>query len=278
MASGVVRSPFGTESVDEVPLSNPPLVRVLAQIRFAKATELWVDDSAARHFIAAMKSAYPIVDQKQETAFKIGPGGVEPVPETNMLWQLESPDREWLISFGDAFFALTSQNYSSRTEFIGRLMSAWKVFTESVDAIRSERIGIRYINRIADSDAVDRLDMLVRPEMIGESLAPIGAKVKRLHSIGEAQYALGEGEGFKARWGLLPPGGAFDPSVPTVDSPSWVLDLDAFVQIPADAPSVAIDQISDRLHNLATRAYRYFRWTVTDDFLVEFGGKLDGHS
>ncbi|MFE3195068.1 TIGR04255 family protein [Nocardia sp. NPDC059240] len=276
MASVVLGSPFSTEPLVEVPLANPPLAQVLAQVRFAKVSQLWVGDAAARQVVASMTHEYPIFDQKQETGFHIGPDGIQPVPANAQIWQLQSQDRQWMITFGDSFFALTAWTYTSRTEFASRLQTAWQHFCNVIESVRHERVGVRYINRIAEPD-VDGLAKLVRPEMLGELATPLGAGVRRQHSISEATYAVDEREGLHVRWGLLPAGAAFDPTVPTVDSPSWVLDMDAYLAYPDNAPVLRPDDLAQTVKDLAERAYRYFRWSVTDDYLTAFGESINVH-
>ncbi|MEU1432152.1 TIGR04255 family protein [Nocardia sp. NPDC005746] len=274
MAGVVLGSPFGSEPLDEVPLARPPLAQVLAQVRFAKVSQLWVGDAAAREFIGRVGHEYPIFDHRMETGFQIGPDGIQPVPQAAPIWQLQSRDRNWMINFGSDFFSLTALKYTSRSDFVKRLLDSWEVFANVIESVRHERVGIRYTNRISGGVAIDQLPELVRPEMLGEAAASI-APVERRHSISEAAYTLGGREGFHARWGLLPAGAAFDPTVPTVDTPSWVLDMDAFMNYEDSLSQLQPGELAENISHLAGRAYRYFRWTVTEQFLEVFGGSED---
>ncbi|MEV6430094.1 TIGR04255 family protein [Nocardia sp. NPDC051463] len=276
MALDVVEGPFGSEPVGEVPLASPPLAQVLAQVRFSQAAQLWdTDDETVRAIVTSLRGKYPIFNKQNETSIKVGPAGVAPVQEQTTLWQLHSPNKEWMISFSTTFFALATGHYTSRTEFVDRLTSAWEAFSEIVNPIYHERIGVRYINRIADPEKIDRISKLVRPEMVGEITTDIG-NVARQHSIAEASYELGNGEGFQARWGLLPAGAAFDPTVPPASSRSWVLDLDSYVQ--TNSGPLTRQLLNQQIRHLTERTYRYFRWTVTSDFLAEYGGDVDARN
>ena len=74
-----------------------------------------------------------------------------------------------------------------------------------------------------------------------------------------------------ARWGCLPPGATFDPAtVEPENEKSWILDLDMFSAAPM--PFI-VEQVVAEAQRYAERIYTVFRWAVTDDFLVRYGGK-----
>jgi uncharacterized protein (TIGR04255 family) len=72
-----------------------------------------------------------------------------------------------------------------------------------------------------------------------------------------------------ARWGHLPPYATVDPYlVDPLDKKSWVLDLDAFID--GTRPFLA-DTLVTQAKALTERAYAFFRWAVTDEFLKRYG-------
>ena len=74
-----------------------------------------------------------------------------------------------------------------------------------------------------------------------------------------------------ARWGRLPPGATVDPAaIEPVEEKSWILDLDMFS---AASMPFTVDPVVDEVRRYAERIYAIFRWAVTDDFLVRYGGK-----
>lgn len=263
-------SPFGDEPVTDIPLANSPLVRVVAQVRFPRLSALVGTDELARAFAGSCRDEYPIFDAQQEMAITVGPGGVSQAPGSGNVWHLRSPDEQWQLSFGDAFFAIDTAMYTNRENFRSRLEEAWGAFQAVVSPPFTERIGVRYINRMVDQEALDTLPRLIRPEALGGLAAPLnGAEVT--HSLGETLYQLSEVKWLQARWGILPPGALFDPTLPAVPGVSWILDIDSFEAQKGDA-SRAI--IGDCVERLAKQAYRYFRWTVTPDFLRYFGAEV----
>jgi uncharacterized protein (TIGR04255 family) len=88
--------------------------------------------------------------------------------------------------------------------------------------------------------------------------------------MSEATFALDAANGLQARWGALQPGVVLDPSLPAASEPSWVLDLDAFQQ---EALAFDPEGLAGRVRAMSERAYRFFRWSVTDAFLTRFGAK-----
>jgi uncharacterized protein (TIGR04255 family) len=272
MADVIVDSPFGDQEVTEVPLKDAPLVRVLSQLRFPRLAALAVGDETANAFASAVASDYPIFDEQREMAVTITPEGVTQAPGAARVWKLRQGDETWQISFGDSFLALDTSAYVSREEFRDRVVDAWQRFIEVVRPPFIERIGVRYINRIADPATIDDLPHLVRQDALGGLTVALDGGVKLSHSMHEALYHFDDRNGLHARWGVLPPNAVLDPAVPPVPGSSWVLDLDAFETGRND---VAPEHVASQVERLAERAYRYFRWVVTPTFLARFGGDLE---
>ena len=268
MAEMGLSSPFGQEHVDDVPLTSSPLARVLAQVRFPRLSALVSGDEVAHGVAAAMRADYPILHDEREVAVTITPEGVTQAPGSARIWHLRNADDNWQVSFGDTFLAIDTSAYSSRNNFSVRLETAWRCFADVVQPPFTERVGVRYINRMTDPERIHELSALVRPEVLGGLAVPLHG-VWLDHSISEALYHLGDLDGLQARWGLLPSGAVLDPTLPPVSERSWVLDIDSFRvgRGSIDPPDVAAQG-----RELGERAYRYFRWVVTPEFLKRFGG------
>lgn len=270
MTEATLESPFGNDQVAEVALADAPLVRVLAQVRFPRLAALAAGDDAANAFAAAMGTDYPILNEQRELSVTITPEGVTQAPGAARVWQLRSADEQWQVSLGDSFLAVDTAAYTSREDFAARVVGAWRCFVDVVRPPFVERVGVRYINRVADAATLDDLPTLVRPEALGGAMVALAGGVRLSHSMHEALYHLDELNGLQARWGVLPPGAVLDPTLPPVPETSWVLDLDAFRMGRNDVDPSQLDQ---HVQQLAERAYRYFRWVVTPQFLARFGGE-----
>jgi len=133
-----------------------------------------------------------------------------------------------------------------------------------------DRVGVRYIDRIVEAN-LDRLSAMLRPEVAGVLSTDIGHSA--LQSLSETVFSLpGESRRLMARWGLLPENSTFDANaLEAIPQKSWVLDLDVFDDSnrPFDTGSVL-----ELAKAFAENAYTFFRWTVTDSFLREYGGAI----
>jgi uncharacterized protein (TIGR04255 family) len=141
---------------------------------------------------------------------------------------------------------------------------------------RTERIGVRFINRVEEPD-LPLLPSLVQAPMLAGLAVPTSEHgVTVAHTLSEALYQLPSDrpallDALQARWGQLPGGATLDPTLPALDMPSWVLDIDSSR---AGAAEFTAEEISKVAEQLARRAYRFFRWAVTLDFLKHFGGEV----
>lgn len=263
--------PFKDESPGNVPLSSAPLVNSLAQIRFPAFSAFVADEEGhARGVAAALSSRYPLIEMGQQVQVTITPDGVSQAPGGARLWKLSSPDRLWSVSFGTTFLTIETSRYTRRSEFAERLAEAWAAFTDRARPPYVERLGVRYVNRL-DETHLERLSELVRHEVLGLVAAPAGDGVA-VSGVSEYQYKLPANTGLQVRCGLLPPGVVLDPTMAAAAGRSWLLDLDAYrTWQPAD--QYAADDIDAVTKELALRAYQFFRWAVTDEFLRTFGGE-----
>lgn len=267
-----LESPFGNEPLGEVPLAAAPLDLVLTQIRFPRLSAWARDDQPANDFITAMSAEYPITSQTHELAVTISPGSVDTAPTSERLWSIASADERWKINFGDAFIAVHTNSYSSRSDFFDRLERALDTFFKIALPPRVDRIGVRYVNRTADEEFLEHLATFVRPEMLGTAKLGVSEGVALGQSYCDSVFDFGDTRRLQVRWGVLPPGAVLDPILPAFDRKSWTLDLDAYAQRQCEVDTAAVIQ---EARQLAERDHRFFRWAVTPQFLKRFGAADD---
>lgn len=264
--------PFDNPSPGDVPLTRAPLVRVLGQVRFPQFSQfVGDDDQFARRFATAVASSYPLFEQGHETVLTITPEGVTSSPAGAKLWRLRSVDGTWQVSFAHNFLSIETSAYTKRGDFAARLQDAWGAFRAIAPPPYVERVGVRYVNRVADEALLQRLPALLRAEIAGVIAQP-SEQASIMRAVSEALYELPEGASFLARWGLLPANVTLDPSIVPAPSPTWLLDLDSFRGWPPVA--YAGDDIGKVSSDLALRAYQFFRWAVRPEFLTACGGEL----
>lgn len=251
----------------EVPLANAPLVRVIAQVRFPLVASVEKRDFIAP-FQEAIRSEYPILRPEQSRGVVFGPEGVMDA-RTNTSWRFHDASSAWRITLAPDFLALETGRYTSRDDFLDRLSHVLEALAAHVDPKMIDRLGVRYIDRVAGDNLSD-LPALVRPEVCGILSTPLASHAR--HAITEAVFVLPEDAGqVMTRWGLVPARGTVDPAaVDALDEPSWLLDVDAFQK---ETREFNVEATVHQARRLAERIYSVFRWAVTDEFLRRYGGQ-----
>lgn len=261
----VIVNPLEALPPEEVPLQAAPLIRVIAQLRFPEILSVEQRDFVAP-FQEAMRDTYAVLRQEQTQGILLGPGSIAPT-KPKIAWRFSDSSGAWRVSLTSEFLALETTRYVSRSDFFGRLRSLADAVVEHIGPSQLDRLGVRYIDRIAGSE-VDAIASLIRPEVrgiVGTSIA-----TQAVHTISESLFELTDAR-MLARWGCLPPGQTVDPSaIEPAAEKSWILDLDMFSTAPMP---FAVDQVISEAQRYAERIYTVFRWAVTDEFLARFGGK-----
>lgn len=260
--------PFSSETVVEVALERAPLARVFAQARIPGMLTMQGSERerAFEAITAELGTDYPVSERLEELQVDPAASAGSNV-RTGHLWRLRSGDDRWQVTVGETFVTLDVQKYRDRDEFIERLSAVLDVYGRVSGAPYTERLGVRYVNRLDDQADLLRIDQLMRPEAVGGLAVPRDERVVLARMLCESVYVV-DTHLLLARWGLLPPGAVVDPVIPPAEFSSWIIDLDSFTEERQPwGPGLA-----DTARTLATTAYRYFRWVVTDEFIETYRG------
>ncbi len=269
MGTVVVNVPFGPP-VPEVALPRAPLVFVVVQVRFERVASV-SSEAFIGGFQEAIRGTYPVMRREQQTGVPIGPGGPTAHGESSTAWRFDERPERWQVTLAPDFVALSTSRYTRRRDLIDRLRDVVTAAQAHLHVRFCDRLGVRYIDRVTDQAVLGRLAELVRAEVLGITCVEPGeAGVQQVQTFSDSTYRMPEGTDLHARWGLLPPQTTFDPSIEPPDVPSWVLDLDAYTTQPDVFDPSAL---AARAEALCERVYRFFRWTVTDEFLTVHGGR-----
>lgn len=270
----MLTSPFSDESIEEVHLPNSPLERVIAQVVLPRLGRLSAafQDVVGPELIQHLLDDYPFVEEGHEVSLTITPAGVNQ-ERGSLVRVFRSVDRAWTATIGETSIALDTTAYTTRPDFIVRFSKLLRLVGKVLDipsGVSTQRIGVRYVNRITDRDLLLRANTLVRPQALGGQAVHRPEHVKLIHTMSDSLYVVGDRQ-LQARWGLLPTGQPNGPGLAGLPAPSWILDLDSYSQ---EAHLYDPDNLAAYADSLAFGAYRYFRWLVTDDFLRAFGGDV----
>ena len=257
--------PFGGPPPEERQLTKSPLVRVLAQARFASILKIDSKEGVAP-FQELVRQDFPLLEQVTSHGVQLEVAANIPNfrPIASNVWRFSNADRSMTVSLTSDAVTLEAQLYPGREIF----MSRWKKLLQSVQEIFAPnlalRIGVRYLNRI-HGDGMDRLPDWIEPKMIGVALPEYRRYVSQ--AISEASLQIEEGN-MLLRWGIIPKGATIDPGlVDAVETDSWLLDMDAFN---SGQISFEANQLTAISEQLSERVYAFFRWMITEDGILHF--------
>jgi uncharacterized protein (TIGR04255 family) len=261
-------NPLSAPLPAEVPLPNSPLVRVIAQVRFPPVLSIERQDFIAP-FQEAIRATYPVLHPEQVQGIMLGPLGVAP-GQKQIAWRFSDVEDKWRVSVTTEFIAIETTSYTSRSDFLNRLRFVLDAFREHVEPALVQRLGIRYIDRVT-GDALAEIGQLVQKEVLGIVSTSFSEQAR--HSVTETLFDLpASKEQLLARWGRIPAGATVDPNaIEPIDEPSWILDLDMFSD---DQHPFLPEEIVATARTYAARLYTVFRWAVTNEFLLRYGGEL----
>ncbi len=266
-----VRTPFG-EPVEEIPLPHAPLIAVVAQIRFPPIASIAREEFVGP-FQERIRQQFPVLRQEREVNVVLTPSGVSPGGDPAPIWRfLDRPkDPEWKVSLAPSFVALDTSNYESRTDFLRRFRAVLIALTDTIAPSTSDRIGIRYVDRVQLDEGNADLEEWIRPEVLGMVPIQPGGSASLSHSISDTEFQLGDAT-LHGRWGLIPPSTQLDPlHGDAIDVPSWILDLDMYT---SKMGEFNVAQLMSATEEFAARIYRFFRWAVRPGLLRRYGGSV----
>ena len=263
-------TPFPAETPSEVPLVNSPLVKVIAQIRFPAILALSQAESIAP-FQEAIRSEYPLLRQERESSILISSEGVKSSEGTSgVVWRFANRDSSWQVSLAPTFLAIDTVRYESRADFIARFARLLSALAGTINPVVFDRLGLRYVDRIEMPATVATLGDWIAPELLGVLMVEMTQGASLAHAVSNALFAI-DGSQLQARWGYLPPNATLDATVDPAERSSWVLDIDVYQMGNVDFD---VDRVTAMIEDFARKQYAFFRWAVTDEFLVHRGGRL----
>lgn len=259
-------TPFG-ETPERIHLGADPLAKVVAQVRFARVLSVR-EQSFVAPFQEAIRHAYPQFVKETQQLAAPGAGGGFQLAES-VLWRFADAEENWQVTLAEDFVALDCDHYSYRTDFMDRLAETLHAVGDHVKPVLTNRVGVRYIDRLSQPDTFTRLSEFIRPELLGLANTPLGAG-SAVNELTQAEFVTGQVR-LRGRWGHLPAGAVPDSSIEEIDSPSWVLDLDASNDntAPFDPQDCSV-----QAERHAGIVYGFFRWAVSDEFLKAHGAEL----
>lgn len=265
-----INNPLIDQPPQEVPLKNAPLVRVIAQMRFSPILTIEKKEVVSS-FQEAIREIYPTLKPDHTRNVFVDPKNLPLVQsELQITWRFIDITNSWRVSLANNFLALETTAYSSRSDFLHRLEKILTALHETFDLKTIEKFGLRYIDRLSGED-LKNVSSFFRTEMTGLYDSTVKNNIQQ--TINESVFKIDDQDEYIiARWGLVPANQTFDPSaIEPIIEESWILDLDMSL---SKEREFSILSVMKEAQQFSERLYTFFRWSVTDDFLKHFGGKL----
>lgn len=273
MTERVRYRPFTGDDQTRIRLQSAPLEMVLCQIRWPELSYLQESrlQPLARDFGARLVD-YPLYGETPELGFMVGPSGVEQ-KELGTVYRWSSVDQTKHVNLGRTFLSVFSRDYQGWDGFVEELEAVLSCLQASIDPKIIERVGVRYLNRISDQDVMERIEDLVKPQVLGyQGLSlPNATGVRLVQAVNQVEYEVDHAT-LQVRSGVVPAGQTVDSSVAPVDGPSWILDLDA--TSPVNAAFDTADAVA-RAGRMSDVAYDFFKYAISNGFVDHFGRRTD---
>jgi uncharacterized protein (TIGR04255 family) len=256
-------TPLALDSLDEVPLAGAPLVAVLTQVKFSRTPELVSDDGEQQ--LARLLQDFPVRRAGVTVEVTFTPGS-PPRDQAKPVRIFADRGEHWKVTVSESAVALETSAYVSRDDFCSRARSVFEAVAAVATPPVVDRVGLRYVDRLVGG-ALERLDeYIVAPLRVMHG--HVGDRMGIEHTVSDTLLRIGANERLKIRSGLLPPGGAFDPVVPPLLEPCWMLDLDVYSDVGGSAFDP--DGLDAQLRRYADHVHSAFRWATTDVFIASF--------
>lgn len=218
-------------------LEHAPIVEAVIEIR-TRVESPW-EESALRDQLKARLPGYPKVFSQNEFRHELKVKGGQPPEQLfhDLGWRglrLQSADGRYIAQFNrDGFVFSRLHPYESWDQFKGEAIRLWKVYGEFAKSQEVQRLGVRFINRIALPVGEVRLEDYLRvpPQPPGElDLQIMSYFHQDSLSVNGHPYAISIVKT------VQPPQGSES------DGGGLILDIDVFTTKPFDQRADAIDK------------------------------------
>jgi len=237
-------------------LENAPLKVAVAQIRYSPVHAVEKRDLVA-DYESKLDDRYVAQDAQvsQTLTLQVGGGPVAPASPPSgaidVVWPFRDDERGYSVSLSNSSLAVEADStYHDFPQFLSEFQTAVDACATVFAPKRQLRLGLRYVNEIADGQLRDDgVHDSVNPELV----TPVGTTIQGglLRSFTElrVQESLGT---FVIRHGLI-------------DAAVYLLDFDYFSE---EERSFDPDEIVGTVKGFHELIERFFVWAISDEYLA----------
>ena len=262
------------------PLKTPPLYFAICQVRFNHLLKL-------SEFVPAIqdgfrKAGYPAYEVQSNLVIQMvaqmPPGGkseqLHPMPSTHESHQFGNLDSTHLFMLDAQALTLQSTSYGCFEAFSSEFMNGLGIVHEALNLSFTERVGLRYLDRVMPSKG-DTLEQYLVPEVHGllnrlggNGLYAYSESMSQLSDVMLlARVVIQSGE-LSFPPDVQPNKMVIDPRFRNYQGVSATLDNDGFVEL---REVFSLETISAHLNKIHDTVDVAFKATVTDHALTAWG-------
>jgi uncharacterized protein (TIGR04255 family) len=244
------------------PLKNPPVYFTVAQVRFNSVLKLAEYLPAIQELFR--KAGYPAFKEQRQTVVELVPheGQITPASRLLQRFMFGSAKRTHVFLLDQSSLTLQSTAYDHFEAFSKQFIKGLEIVHEVVQLAFTERIGLRYLDRVTPQ-ADDRLEDYLHPEVLGLSSRLKGdsrqSYSETLSVVGDIQLrsrvAIQDGE-LAFPPDLMPGDMALNPRVGKYVGRNAILDNDGSVAQRTDFDIALIAKQLDEIHVVIGDAFR----------------------
>lgn len=240
---------------DEVPLSFPPLIEVVCQIRIPPI--LQIAKEVPSEFQEGVRHRFPQFEWEQgvEVILPLGESNQPLAKAQPKIYRFKNEDENSTISLAVDFYALSYSQYRHWSDFAADLQLVHETMQQVYNLNYATRIGLRYINRLTldNTDCKSKAELfgLLRPELtallqgeVGKNAMDMAYRLSFLEEPAQLNMRLTYSES---------------------DEIAFILDFDYF-----EKGKLSLDGLIERCEKYHEIIYDSFRWCLVDDTLQRF--------
>ena len=252
------------EKFERVEYKHNILFEVIFQARFTDIIKISRDDPVEFQDIVR-KEGYPEFESEVPLVLQGMPKELESTVSTDKIFRFFSEEKDWQISLGKNFIALScTTNYTNYEDFRERLKRVLELFDKIYEPSYFTRIGLRYRD-IANktflphvtTDIEDFVPKYIFPEL---SVATDIKVLRKISQFGDGDinanvvHVLSEVSGGFGKHQLE-------------NEKSYIIDIDCFVESNIEG----INHVLTRCNSFKQIIWNIFQWSITDKLRESMG-------
>lgn len=262
--------PLFGDTTDSIPLKNAPLIGVLFQVKFPRIARI-TEESYIANFQDSIRTEYPHFrsETRHGVEIEIIEDRIQPQKRTDICWRFLNVESTNRITLSANAITFETKNYTNRDESLNKFTNVLENFIQTINPIITEQLGVRYINQLHGDATLSQLESLIRTELLNTIMLNKEENIEFLKTDFTGKTAEGK---IIAQYGFMPPNITYDIDLITpIEQISWILDIDSLC--PNMNQEFKTELVVTNLDNLAARAYTFFRWCISEEFLTHFGAQ-----